>query len=200
MNEIPLIVMAKPPEKGRVKTRLAQTIGDADALEVYTQLLNRSLRIALDSRLKTAVHWAFSSEQAHSSFPDLFQEGKNLGERMLHAFQQHGSGPRLMIGTDCPHLDTDIIHEAAEALLSHDVVFGPAKDGGYYLIGIKGDRNELFRHIPWSTESVLLESLKVCKQKGWKIKSLKTLGDIDTFDDLLDEGFMPELASRHQPN
>jgi len=115
------------------------------------------------------------------------QQGKNLGERMHHALDQSLKKYKhsILIGTDCPQLDATYINEAFNSLQQHDIVIGPAEDGGYVLIGARKIESGLFSNISWSTEFVLQQSLKNIESSRYSSRLLNALGDIDTPDDYL---------------
>ena len=115
------------------------------------------------------------------------QAGEDIGQRMNHALTtvlNRGYSSALLVGTDIPDLSTQTYTHAQKALQSNDVVFGPTKDGGYYLIGIKKPAPELFAAIPWSTDRVLTQSLAQAERLGFTVALLDPKRDIDTVDDL----------------
>ncbi len=120
-------------------------------------------------------HWSFRA-----------QEGDGLGERLQHAFGvsfQAGAERIVVIGTDCPYLGCGDIEQAWEALAHHDVVLGPANDGGYWLLGLKTLYSELFSGIFWGTEFVLEQTMVKAQQLGLKVALFRTLSDVDTMLD-----------------
>ena len=193
-----LIVMAKPPVLGKAKSRLAAHVGPKMALEVYQRLLSLTLDQARgyagDARVFEAFHTA--GYGGFEGFRPVLQEGEGLGERMAHAFTETGC-PALMIGTDCPGVTAALLQQAADALESADVVLGPANDGGYYLIGLRSWQPEMLKGIPWSTAGVMQATLNQSSQLGLKVTQLHELVDIDTFADLKETGFAPDLIRKH---
>ncbi len=185
-----LIILSKNPEAGMVKTRLANTIGDEKALEIYELLRHHT---ALVSGKVHAERMVFYSRFIPTS--DLFltenfsvwlQEGNDLGERMLHAFKngfESGFHHVVLIGTDCYELSSAVLEDAFSALEQSDAVIGPATDGGFYLIGMKRVIPELFLHRQWSTSEVLKDTIAILQQLDTTYKLLVELSDIDTFDD-----------------
>jgi len=186
-----LIVMAKYPEPGAVKTRLARVLGADNACALY-----RAFVLDLAGRLDNlpyAVTWAYWPPTA--PFQGLVrggryrpQEGGNLGERMAKAlaeeFAEHG-GPILVIGADAPHLPAARLAEAAAALAGGaDVVLGPSADGGYYLIGLRGPAPGLFSDIPWSTARVLGTTRERAAALGLGVHLLPPGFDLDEPADL----------------
>lgn len=186
--KIKLIIMAKPPVLGLVKTRLAATIGDEQALKVYRELLALTFAVAHESTLEAIVHF---SEEApfisdFSLFEKDFQEGDGLGERILKSFSKELSDADgcIMIGADCPDLTSEILQLAVHALEKNDVVLGPSDDGGYYLIGVNEAEPALFDQIAWSTDTVLQSTVDNAEKLGKKVSLLPALFDIDDIEDL----------------
>lgn len=185
-----LIVFLKNPELGKVKTRLAKDIGNENALLVYQNLLEINRQCILE--FKGDIHLYFDSFiPEHHSYSEKYklfvQSGKDLGERMSNAFKHsfdQGFEKCLIIGTDCPAIKPHHFEEALLELNHKHVVFGPAIDGGYYLLGMKKYYPQLFKNIEWSSEKVLSESLIICNNEKLNHFLLEPLRDIDTKDDL----------------
>lgn len=186
-----LLIFVKNPVKGRVKTRLAESIGDQRALEVYRQLLKITKRETIEVSAEKQV-W-YSSDTVDGDIwdaPDYSkyrQEGRNLGERMQYAFKENfknGCRKAVIIGSDCPYITTDIIHRAFAGLDEHDLVVGPSEDGGYYLLGMKKYRPDLFRDKPWGSSFVLEQTMSDARKQGLETEQLPVLNDIDTLQDL----------------
>lgn len=180
-----LIILAKNPELGKVKTRLAVGIGHKYALEVYRRLLDHTREVA--SRLRSHKSIFFTSttesEDIWKGFNQELQHGMSLGDRMYNAIEST-VGPSIIIGTDCIDLTEEILGNAFKALKEFDVVIGPAEDGGYYLIGMNKPIKGLFENKKWSTESVFIDTIEDIKRLGLTHFTLPTLSDIDTLDDL----------------
>ncbi len=186
-----LIIFAKNPELGKVKTRLAKTIGDKQALMIYLKLLEHTHAIADKVFADKAV---FYSEKVQDfdildyyKFPKFLQKGDTLGERMDRAVgQAFGQFYEkvIVIGSDCYELTSEIIEDAIEALDNHNVVLGPANDGGYYLIGMDRHYAHLFKNKTWSTSDVLLDTILDLKQLKLSYHLLPTLTDVDKEEDL----------------
>ncbi len=185
-----LLIFIKNPEKGKVKTRLAKTIGDDQALAVYLQLLayTKALTLQVDasrhlyySNKITTDNWSTANFHKH------VQEGNNLGDRMLHAFQQQitttNSTKVVIIGSDCAELTKEIIDQAFEKLDTYDVVFGPANDGGYYLLGMRKLLPYLFEDKPWSQSNLLDISMQSVEEHGDSYCKLELLSDLDNEED-----------------
>ncbi len=182
-----LVVMAKPPLLGKVKTRLAKGIGDAAALEVYQTLLDHTMKVAHECEIEVAVFVTEHDDYFDDhGFPISLQAAGDLGNKMDLASRQMMKqvGKVIIIGTDCPDLSHHHIEKANILLDSHDIVFGPCEDGGYYLLGLKFPHEEVFENLPWSTDSLLEITLNRCREKGISYSLLEKLADVDTFDDL----------------
>jgi len=190
-----IIVFCKYPVAGKVKTRLAASIGDDQAVRVYECMVRQTLRVTrkLRSRARTILFFSppEALDQMRSWLGDSHrfvpQSGGDLGERMDQAFQyaaRQGYGRTLIIGTDCPGLNPSHLERAFVALEDHDVVIGPTEDGGYFLIGCSRPQPALFRDIAWSTDAVLGKTLEIAKTETLRVAELDTLRDVDTVDDL----------------
>jgi rSAM/selenodomain-associated transferase 2/rSAM/selenodomain-associated transferase 1 len=191
-----LLVFARAPVQGRVKTRLAAGIGEEAALEVYRTLGRRVVdQVRRGPWLTRILHdppgeEVLVAEWLGADGVELGpQSDGDLGARMSRAMEgawRSGAGPVCLIGTDAPDVDQPLVEEAFTALeQGADVVFGPAEDGGYYLIGLRSPAPGLFRTIPWSTDRVLSVSLDRCREAGLEALLLRTLRDVDTEEDLL---------------
>ena len=184
-----LAIMAKSPEKGKVKTRLAKVIGDDDALAVYKNLLAYTIREANCALWDSTIHWAGETKNDVNihDFKSNAQKGNDLGERMSHAFTEefkNGADRVAMIGADCAEITMQHIERAFGMLKIHDVVIGPATDGGYYLIAMNEIHNELLTDVPWSTEHLLEATKELAEENHLSIGYLETLSDVDQASDL----------------
>lgn len=184
-----LIIFARNPQLGKVKTRLAKTIGDEKALEVYSDLLFHTMTetqylecdkfVFYDENIETKDLW---SEKIYEK---QMQFGKDLGAKMQNAFQtlfDLGYQNCIIIGSDLFDLEANHINEAFNKLEVNDVVIGPAEDGGYYLLGLKKVISSIFKNKNWGTSTVLSSTLK--DLENYKIEYTESLNDIDTFEDL----------------
>ncbi len=181
-----VIVLCKSPELGRVKTRLAVTVGATRALGVYQYLLTRTFDALrdVDASIVVCADGDLSKMPQHS-FTVLTQRGEDLGARMLHALQDVGPvKSAILIGTDSPMLNGSIISSAIEMLRSADVVLGPSTDLGYYLVGFNSPIPDIFRDMPWSTCRVLERTYNRCDELGLRTILLEPLTDIDTRADI----------------
>jgi rSAM/selenodomain-associated transferase 1 len=190
-----LIVFVKSPEAQSVKSRLGSVIGELKARQLYRHFVE-DLLDNLDrgdyclkiffyppDRLQTVTGW-LGHDRSYEP-----QTGCDLGERMKNAFEKcfsEGFDRSILIGSDSPDLPREIIEEGFAALASVDAVIGPARDGGYYLIGFRATTflRDTFSGIPWSTEGVLTSTLAILDEKGLKVTVLPTWRDIDTYEDL----------------
>ena len=183
-----LLVFVKAPRPGAVKTRLAQTIGAVPACAAY-----RKIVATLLNHLRTleAVELCFTPDDAMAEIQPWLKKGwqaapqgdGDLGLRLNSAFERAfaaGAQRVLVIGSDCPMVTARLLREAWAELRSHDVVLGPASDGGYWVIGLRQAHSEIFHDIPWSTENVFGESLKRIHRAGLSIQVLRELSDVDT--------------------
>ncbi|MBZ0326766.1 MAG: TIGR04282 family arsenosugar biosynthesis glycosyltransferase [Altibacter sp.] len=194
-----LLIFTRNPELGRCKTRLAKVIGDENALAVYTVLLKHTAAI---TRPVDADKFVYYSEKIHTNdiwddavFRKKLQRGDDLGARMENAFTEifaSGYNEVVIIGSDMYDLRTPDLQNAFLQLEKHDVVIGPAEDGGYYLLGMKCLEQKVFSNKNWGTNSVLKATLHDLKND--LVFKLPLRNDIDVYEDLRDiEVFQPYL-------
>lgn len=190
MSKAALIIFQKNAIKGKVKTRLAVTVGDDQALEIYHRLTAYTHQVAKEIKVDKFLFYSdFIPEHPDEillGYQLEVQSGANLGERMTNAFAYlfaRGYSNVVIIGTDCPDLKLSDLNRAFLALSQNDIVIGPAKDGGYYLLGMSRFYPELFRDIPWSTSKVLELTLDKAEESNLDYEFLKILSDIDTIED-----------------
>ena len=198
MNKNLIIVFVRTPELGKVKTRLAKSIGDVSALTIYKLLLKHTETVLHDLSFDKVVYYSEKVEENDFWEAKLFekklQKGVDLGERMQHAFEtafEQGYQKVLIIGSDLFDLKSIHITTAFEALENHDLTIGPSLDGGYYLLGMKELYPAVFKNKKWGTDSILENTLKDLQQQN--VKLLEALNDIDTFEDLQQQ---PELLKK----
>ena len=190
-----LIVFLKAPRPGSVKTRLAATVGSGAAAGLYRALAEAAVR-ATDPLGAPGYERLFFFAPADAG-PEMeawlgprewiAQAEGDLGNRMAAAFDEaFGRGARraAIVGTDVPGLTERHVRDALAALDAHDVVLGPARDGGFYLLALDRPRPALFGGIPWSTAVVLAETLERTRALGLAVRTLEELGDVDTLEDL----------------
>ena len=188
MKKEVVLVFQKNAILGKVKTRLASGMGELRALEIYRHLIQLTYSALEDVPVPVWTYFSdFIPESPYPSVEKCFvQEGQDLGERMANAFARSfelGMDKVVLIGTDCPTLQSEHLLQAFEALTHFDLVVGPATDGGYYLIGMNRRADYLFEGITWSTSQVLSETLNVASQHGLTTTLLYELDDIDTQED-----------------
>ena len=194
-----LIVFAKNIKLGKVKTRLAASIGDDGAFKVYKRLFEITEQ-EVNKLEDCSIHVYFSDVIIDDKFPNhskFVQQGNDLGERMKNAFQDGfdaGFNEIIGIGTDLPDLSSSILLEGFNSLSKHDTVFGPAEDGGYYLIGMRKMHNCIFENKPWSTDRLLVETCKELDEKQISCAHLIDLNDVDTIEDLKQSSLALEFA------
>ena len=215
MPDTALVVMARYPQAGTTKTRLARTIGDKETVRLYqaflTDLAHKFAGHVCD------LHWAYTpADVNYLSFmatlaPSLTrhmhafpQQGIDLGARLHHVFRwTHDREYRstIVIGSDSPQISLKIVEQARKALDKADVVLGPADDGGYYLIAMRRPY-DVFSGIPMSTSIVAQKTIELAERQGLKVHTLEHVFDIDELPDLVrlarllerDSSLAPETA------
>ena len=196
-----LIIFAKEPVAGRVKTRLIPALGSHGAMALYCELLQHSLESAMAVHGCSLELWIDHSDgdAPHCrALADRFgaklhrQTGDDLGERMHRAFAADEMRPTVLIGSDCPGYSRAYLNAAFDRLERHRAVLGPALDGGYVLIGLRRTDPRLFDAMPWSTAAVLRLTRQRLSAMGWEHSELPPLSDLDTPDDL---GACPTYAA-----
>ena len=189
-NKNALIVFQKNLIQGKVKTRLAKDLGDAEALYIYTVLVVYTRTVVNELHCDKFIFYSDDVEQNDdwkNEYNKAVQQGNNLGGRMKYAFEtvlQNGYEKAIIIGTDCPMLTAKIIEEAFKKLNKNDVVIGASADGGYYLLGMQKMQSFLFENIAWSTASVFASTISQCKENKLSYFVLPTLHDVDIAEDL----------------
>ena len=190
-----VLIFMKIPASGLVKTRLACAIGAESALELYVKMVRHTMEMVEKSGFQANIFYKGDGNPAEHfsafvpSFPAMPQIGTDLGERMANGFRhvfEKGADSAILIGCDIPQLTVEILENANRHLKSNDIVFGPAEDGGYYLIGFNRETfvPEVFRDIPWGTGTVLTDTLFRTKSLGLNARMVAPLIDIDTGADL----------------
>ena len=185
-----IIIFTKNPELGKAKTRIAATLGDEAALDIYKQLLDITRSVV--SNVVSTTRLLFYSDQiiTEDAWPNHFfqkhlQSTGDLGDRMEKAFETalRLADKALIIGSDCPYITKEIIDSAFDALDTNDVVIGPTFDGGYYMIGMKSLHIPLFRDMIWSTEKVYDTTITRVSDLGLTFAQGPQLSDIDHAED-----------------
>lgn len=198
-------IFAKAWDPGKVKTRLAKTLGDETASQLYLRLLLLHLMRFANSGEARVLAYSPASDETRNRFLKLTdsltprpewdfvpQVESDLGARMSCFFEQQFEASDqkrrvVLIGSDAPRLSPEIVDEAFEFLATYDVVFGPSPDGGYYLVGLSSMAESIFQGVDWSTEKVLQQSLDICEAEGLSSALLPELNDIDNEADLKQE-------------
>jgi uncharacterized protein len=191
-----LIVFTRYPEPGQAKTRLIPALGASGAATVHRQMTEHTLsqvrKLHSTQGISIAVHFDGNGYQQMQDWlgADLVYQSQpsgDLGLRMARSFDsafQAGVARVAIIGTDCPGLDTELMGTAFDLLLTHDLVLGPAIDGGYYLIGLRYFVPELFVGISWSTDRVLIQTVAIAHKLNLSVGYLPILADVDRPEDL----------------
>ena len=189
-----LLIFAKNRVSGHVKTRIAATMGNETALAVYQSLLLHTIEVTNYLPVDKIVFYSNSIEAENlwnnKMYTKQIQSGSDLGSRMQNAFEHsftEGNAAVAIIGTDCFEITSAIIMNAFALLQTHDVVIGPATDGGYYLLAMKQMHTPLFQDIEWSTSEVLKNTLAICDKLHLSFHLLPQLNDVDTEADLTEE-------------
>jgi rSAM/selenodomain-associated transferase 1 len=186
-----LMLFVRNPELGKVKTRLAASVGPETALDIYLHLLQHTRSVTQALPLDKVVYYSERVEQ-QDMWPGQYYQKKlqppgDLGEKMAAAFEAafaEGYTSVVIIGSDCLQLTSEIINKAFEELKTHEVVIGPALDGGYYLLGMNHLHPELFRDKRWSTGHVFPDTLYDIERLHLSHALLPYLSDIDSLEDL----------------
>jgi len=195
MKKTAVVLFVKYPIPKRVKTRLIPFLGPQGSCEVYKHMVEDTFRRLSSLDIPLVVF--FTPKNKHKAIHDWLgprctyypQIGKNLGDRMISAFQQvfsQGVEQAILVGSDLPDLPQVFVHDAVIKLEDNDVVLGPAEDGGYYLVGWRKSSFsiEMFSGISWGTAEVYHQTLEVLNQLDRSVGFLPMWHDIDTFDDL----------------
>ena len=195
-----LAIFAKTPLPGQVKTRLTPPLSPEQGAELYRCMLLDTVARAGTLHVDTFIFYHGNEQYFREVAPDVAlipQHESCLGGRLERAFaalSAKGYEARVVIGTDAPDLPLAFIEEAFTELESgRDVVFGPAEDGGYYLVALRGAHGDLFRDIPWSGPQVLERSLERAREAGLTVALLPTWYDVDGFEDLYRPGLSDPL-------
>jgi rSAM/selenodomain-associated transferase 1 len=195
-----LIIFTRFPEPGRVKTRLIPVLGPQGAVDLHRRLTALTLEWAfeLTERQSVQVDVYFdggTSEQMKACFGRHLhfapQIDGDLGQRLIAAIGEVAV-PTVVVGTDCPQLGRSEVVRAFEALETQDLVLGPARDGGYYLIGLKKLTPQVFLDIEWGTSDVCRATQEIAARRGLSVSLLQVLDDVDRPEDLqrLDDHFL----------
>jgi rSAM/selenodomain-associated transferase 1 len=187
-----VLVFLKYPRPGRVKTRIARTTGEEQAALLYREMIEIVFAQLQEVRPHCRVVGYFDG-QAEEEFLEWRpladewwqQPAGDLGARLAAGFATaHSTAQRVLaVGTDCLEIEPEIMRQAISTLTERDAVFGPAHDGGYYLVGTARHLDGFFTGIPWSSEETLRAHLELCRERGWSYGLLPSRHDIDTWED-----------------
>ena len=184
-----LIIFTRNPILGKVKTRLAKTVGDKTALDIYTFLLKKTKEITLDTPCDKLVYYSEKLIKNDiwncNSFRKEVQSGEDLGAKMKNSFYdafENNYRKVVLIGSDIYDLESYHINEAFKKLDTNDVVMGPALDGGYYLIGLKKMHPKIFDNKRWGSSTVRKDTLKNLEKVD--VHLLPVLNDVDVIEDI----------------
>jgi uncharacterized protein len=201
-----LIVFARAPEPGRVKTRLLPLLGEQGAARLHARLVERTLKTALAAGFDRVELYCASGMQG-SYFGKIREQfgirlrsqgPGNLGDRMYRALRRHPGA--VLIGSDCPALRPSDLRTAASALRAGaDAVFSPAEDGGYALIGLRRAARRLFDGVEWGSARVMAQTRVRLKRLRWRSKELRTVWDVDRPEDVARLRSSGLLAARQRP-
>ncbi|WP_299678252.1 TIGR04282 family arsenosugar biosynthesis glycosyltransferase [uncultured Dokdonia sp.] len=184
-----LLIFTRNPELGKVKTRLAKGVGQENALTIYKELLQHTHDVVIKNDCAKRVGYSVKIREHDmweaSLFEKFQQEGADLGQRMEQAFSNAFSDNYkkvIIVGSDLYDLRTHHLEQAFDALTTNDVVIGPAKDGGYYLLGMRVLITDVFKNKKWGGDTVLENTLK--DLSSYTVYKLEELNDIDFAEDL----------------
>lgn len=189
-SETRLVLMTKYPRPGEVKTRLIPALNSDGAARVHATLAKRTYdilaQVARGKQVRLQVHYSGASFETFENWlggeADYCEQAEgNLGDRL---FAAANGNPVVIFGADTPDLSAELVEQSAAALKDHDVVIGPAEDGGYYLIGMTAPYSFLFEDMPWSSDKLLPETLRRLSAAKKKFKLLDMLSDCDRPEDL----------------
>lgn len=186
-----LLIFVKNAIHGTVKTRLAATLGNEAAMNIYKQLLANTHSVSKNIEADKIVFYSDFIEEdiwGNEEFKKEIQQGIDLGIRMENAFIkafESGYEKAIIIGTDIPEINEDILENGFNQLNNFDIVIGPSTDGGYYLLGMKKMYSFLFQNMKWSTDTVLKDTIEICGQHQLSHFLLPELNDVDEEKDMI---------------
>jgi rSAM/selenodomain-associated transferase 1 len=200
-----LLIFTRNPELGKCKTRLAKTVGDKAALDIYKFLLQHTVNITTPLPVDKFVYYSVKVRENdiwnESIFRKKQQEGDDLGVRMQNAFTEvfkMGYQRAIIIGSDMYDMTTNDLQNAFLKLEKNNFVLGPAKDGGYYLLGMKAVNPSVFKNKIWGTETVLKDTLEDLKFENVSI--LEEKNDVDYYEDVKDIDAFQQFLPIHLDN
>lgn len=186
-----LLIFTRNPESGKVKSRLAKDVGEKSALSIYEFLLEHTALVTKNLAVTKEVYYSEEIWERdvwdNQLYSKKLQQGEDLGDRMLQAFEdgfKNGYKNIIIIGSDLYELETKDLETAFHLLQQKEAVIGPATDGGYYLLGMNKLYPEVFKQKAWGTSSVLKATLEDLKETDLGI--LEARNDVDHFSDIKD--------------
>lgn len=188
-----LIIFVKYPQPGLVKTRLAKDIGKSQAASLYKSFVDVIVKRNISSRFKMIIFYTPGNRENEirrwlgEKFEYQSQDGRDLGERMLNAFAfvfSQGAKKIILIGTDSPLIDKNVVIKAFKRLENAECVIGPSYDGGYYLLGLSRFCKDIFTNIDWGTDRVRQQTVKALEDLSIKYSFGDVDFDIDRLEDL----------------
>jgi len=205
MHKNLVITFTRNPELGKVKTRLAKTIGNISALAIYKKLLEHTESVLQQIDCDKAVYYSVKIRENDLWNPDIYQKhqqfGDHLGIRMLNAFKtgfDAGYTKIVIVGSDLYDLKPKHINQAFDALDNNDAVIGPALDGGYYLLGMKQLHPAVFENKSWGIETVFEDTMKDLVKEN--VFLLEPLNDVDTYEDMSNNQTLKALIEHDKAN
>lgn len=200
-----LIIFVKNLKAGQVKTRIAKTLGDEKALNIYKDMLLKIKEVIQFLPFDKAIFYSDEIEKddiwENETYLKHVQEGDDIGARMHNAIEKmynEGYDKITLIGSDCYQLTSSIVMDSFRFLNDHGVVIGPAQDGGYYLIAMTGIYNGLFENKDWGTEKVLQQTKEDLEKYQISHTFVTELNDLDDEEDLKQSA--PELLQKYKPD
>ncbi|MDY6898898.1 MAG: TIGR04282 family arsenosugar biosynthesis glycosyltransferase [Cyanobacteriota bacterium] len=191
-----LIIFTRYPQPGKTKTRLIPALGVEGAANLQRQMteftLSKVKKFQESAAISFEIRFAGGDLQLMQNWLGtelnyLLQGEGDLGKRMKNSFLSsfnQGAKEVVIIGIDCPEVNTEVLAQAFEKIQNCDLLLGPAVDGGYYLIGLKRAIGELFINIDWGTSKVLQQTVDIAQQLNLSVGYLPTLADVDRPEDL----------------
>jgi len=205
MHKNLVITFTRNPELGKVKTRLAKTIGNISALAIYKKLLEHTESVLQKIDCDKAVYYSVKIRENDLWNADIYQKhqqsGDHLGVRMSNAFKtgfDSGYTKIVIVGSDLYDLKPEHINQAFDALDNNDAVIGPAIDGGYYLLGMKQLHPAIFENKSWGTETVFEDTMKDLVKEN--VFLLEPLNDVDTYEDMSNNQTLKALIEHDKTN
>jgi uncharacterized protein len=190
-----IVLFAKAPAEGQVKSRLASSLSETVATELYKCFVEDTVSMLRSGSHQFKIYYyppeseTFMVHWLGKDFNYAIQKGVDLGERMDNAFTEEfraGHKKVILMGSDIPDLPGSLLDDALDSLDSHDAVLGPSRDGGYYLIGFNANsfNHRVFQDIRWSTSAVFRQTMSVLQQANSRVHLLRELRDIDVVEDI----------------